>query len=125
MLKKEWEFRYSTDDLAKAAQDKVEHHTKRLAWWEQKKEEVMKEVRDKGITVQDSVASSVSNYKGGVNPVIMVEAGLQRDLNECQTKIMEHHRLLNEYDGWDQVLTANKGQKLSLHHEDWLYFFGK
>lgn len=121
----EWEFEYCAPDLAAAALKKKESHQKKLEWWEQKKKEVLAKVAEGGIEVQDSVAASYSNTKGAFGPQIKIDATLQRDLTECQDKIMEHHRLVKEYDGWSQSLSRNPHATLKLHHDDWLYFFGE
>lgn len=122
-LRQEWEFEYTAGKLADAAKLKMESHTKRLEWWEAKKKEVMQKVRDSGIEIHDSVAASYSNTKGGYGPEIKIDIGMQRDLSECQSKILEHTALIKSYDGWVQVLEANKESRLKLSHEDWLFFF--
>ena len=58
-------------------------------------------------------------------PEIVIDATYQRKLNESATKIEEHRRKVAEYDGWVQVLTANKGRTYPLHADDFLFFFGK
>jgi hypothetical protein len=125
MLKDKWEFEYTASKLAEAAAIKKETHIKKLAWWEAKKTEIMQKVKDTGIEIRDSVAASYSNTKGGYGPQIEINDGMQRDLTECQSKILEHNRLVEQYDGWCQVLEANKESRLKLNHEDWLFFFGK
>lgn len=121
----EWLFDYTASKLSEAAAKKQEIHQKKQKWWEEKKAEVMQKVREIGIEVHDSVAASYSNTKGGFGPQIEIDGGLQRDLCECQTKIMEHDRLTRDYDGWRQVLAANSDARLSLTHDDWLFFFGQ
>lgn len=32
---------------------------------------------------------------------------------------------MNDYHGWQQVLSANPEARLSLNHDDWLFFFGQ
>jgi hypothetical protein len=44
---------------------------------------------------------------------------------ECQGKILEHDNLVRTYDGWVQVLQGNPEARVTLHHDDWLFFFGK
>jgi len=122
--RQEWKFDYTASKLAAAAVDKRDTHRKKLEWWEAKKAEVMKNIRETGIEIRDSVAASYSNTKGGYGPQIEISEGMQRDLTECQQKILEHNRLVGEYDGWRQVLEANPEKQLPLSHEDWLYFFG-
>lgn len=125
MKRNDWTFEYTASKLAEAAQAKRLHHETRLAWWEQKKAETIKKVGEGGIEVHDSVGSTVSNYKGGYGAEIRVDDALQRDLNECHGKIREHHAAVSAYDGWHQVLSANPEARLSLTHEDYLFFFGK
>lgn len=125
MKRDEWVFTYTASKLAEAAASKREAHQKKFMWWEDKKKEVMKQVAESGIEVQDSVASSYSNVKGGFGPQIKIDAGLQRDLTECQEKIVEHHDKVRQYSGWVQVLNANPEARLELEHDDYLFFFGE
>lgn len=124
MKRNDWTFEYTASKLAEAAAKKRDSHTKKLKWWEDKKAETMKRVAEAGIEVQDSVAASYSNTKGWAGPQIKIDAGLQRDLTECQTKILEHHELVQAYDGWHQVFSANPEARLPLTHDDFLFFFG-
>lgn len=125
MKRNDWTFDYTAAKLAEAASKKKEAHAAKLAWWEDKKKDVMSKVADGGIEVQDSVAADYSNTKGGFGPQIRIDSGLQRDLTEVQEKIMEHHNLVKKYDGWVQVLTANPESRLSLEHDDYLFFFAE
>lgn len=125
MQRDKWEFEYTAAKLVDAASAKREVHQAKFEWWEAKKAEVMKKVREEGIEIHDSVASSYSNVKGRFGPEIQIDEVMQRDLVECQTKILEHHHEIKNYDGWIEVLNANPEARLKLHHDDWLYFFGK
>ena len=124
MKRDEWLFDHTGAKLAEAAKQKKSAHQARKAWWEEKKAEVMAKARESGIEVRDSVAASYSNSKGNYGPQIEVDSGMQRDLTECQQKILEHDRLVRDYEGWIQVLTANPEARLQLDHEDYLFFFG-
>jgi hypothetical protein len=125
MKRKDWTFTYTASKLAEAATAKTEKHKGKLTWWEEKKAETLKKVAESGIEVKDSVASSYSNTKGGFGPEIVIDRTLQRDLTECQEKIMEHHNLVEQYDGWVQVLSANPEARLELNQDDYLFFYGK
>jgi hypothetical protein len=125
MKRNEWTFDYTAKVLAEAALKQVDVHATKLKWWEDKKVETMKKVSEGGIEVHDSVASTYSHTKGFAGPEITIDSGLQRDLNECQAKIRHHSELVNDYLGWHQVLIANPEARLSLEHDDYLYFFGK
>src|SRR5687767_2527772 len=112
MQRHEWEFEYTASKLAEAARVKEEAHKAKLAWWEAKKTEVMQRVRESGIEIHDSVAASYSNTKGSFGPQIAIDTGMQRDLSECQSKILEHTELVKSYNGWRQVLEANPESRL-------------
>jgi hypothetical protein len=124
MKRDEWSFAYTAAKLAEAAQTKKDTHLGKRDWWEKKKVEVMAKVRESGIDIRDSVAASYSNTKGGYGPQIEIDAGMQRDLSECQAKILEHDNLVRAYDGWVQVLTAHPEARLDLEHDDFLFFYG-
>jgi hypothetical protein len=124
--RQDWTFEYTASKLAEGAKAKEEFHQKRMEWWEGKKKEVMDKIKETGISVHDSVASIVSNYKSaGCGPEITIDNTMQRDLSECHSKMQEHHNLIKSYNGWRQVLEANPEARLKLTHDDWLFFFGK
>lgn len=124
MKRKDWTFEHTAKTIAEAAVVKKTTHIAKFKWWETKKDEVMAKVKAEGISVKDSVAAHYSNTKGNYGPQIEIDEGMQRDLSECQQKIMEHNRLVQEYDGWIKVLSASPESRLALDHDDWLFFFG-
>jgi len=125
MKRNDWSFQFTASKLAEAAAAKRDLHKTKQQWWEDKKAETMKKVAESGIEVHDSVAASYSSAKGGYGPEIVIDAGLQRDLTECQRKIMEHNKLVQDYTGWFQVLTGNAEARVELDHDDYLFFFGE
>jgi hypothetical protein len=118
----EWKFEYTSDEVLVGVNVKLKHHRSRYNWWLDKKDEVMKIVREEGLEIDESVAQGYSN--SGRGPQVMVRVDLQRDLTECVQKIDEHKRKVAEYESWEEVLRANS-QSLKLNQDDWLYFFGK
>lgn len=120
-----WTFDYTAARLAESAILKRDAHAKKLEWWEKKKKEIIQKVAETGIDIQDSVAANYSNTKGNFGPQIVIDAGLQRDLSECQQKILEHDSMTRIYNGWAQVLAANPEKRLSLTHDDYIFFFGE
>lgn len=124
MLRDKWDFEFTASKLAEAATSKKSFHELRLKFWEEAKAKVMAEVKESGIEVSESEAgTSYSSVR--VGPQVMVRNDLQYRLTECHEKIKEHHKKVNEYDGWIQVLTANAESRLKLNSDDYLYFFGK
>ena len=128
MNRSDWEFEYTASNLATAAKAQRDHRNARVKVWEEKKVEIMQKVKDTGLTVHEGVAAQMANYTASAHQqgaTVMVDATLQRDLNECVTKIRQHRDAATEYDAWVQVLEGNSEARLKLKHNDWLFFFGK
>lgn len=126
MKRDEWEFEYTAAKLADAAEQQRDFRNGRVTAWEAKKEEVMRKIKDSGLTVHEGPAASMSNYTsvGGGGAYVMVDQTLQSDLSQCVAKIEAHRSAAAEYDGWVRVLRGNPEKRVVLHHDDWLYFFG-
>ena len=125
MNRKDWEFEYTAKELADAAALKRDYRQSRVEWWEKQKEEVMKEVKESGLEVSESLANGYTSNVGR-GPQVMVRSDLQTKLMECHERIQKHAGAVREYDGWTQVLEAQlPTNKLKLKHADWLFFFGK
>lgn len=125
MKRDEWTFKYTAAKLAEAAELRAAHRHERVEWWTEQRAKVMAEVKDSGIEVEESVAASYSNTTMKMAPQVVVRTDLQRKLNECHQKIIEHGDAERSYAGWVQVLRANPEAQLELQHDDWLYFFGE
>lgn len=124
----DWEFEYTAKNLASAAEAQRDFRKSRVEVWTAKKAEIMEKIRTSGLTVHEGVAAGLSSYASNSSPggaQVMVDTTLQRDLNECVSKIRTHSDAATEYDGWVQVLTANPESRLKLKHQDWMFFFGK
>lgn len=130
MNRHEWEFEYTARDLAKAAGAQRDYRRSRITAWEGKKQETMEKIKTSGLTVHESVAEKFAGYTtnalhGQRGAQVMVDATLQKDLDECVGKIRVHRELAQEYDAWLQVLEAQPETRLKLQHDDWLFFYGK
>lgn len=127
MNRHEWEFEYTASALADAAEKQKAFRQSRVEAWETKKTEVMAKVKESGLTVHEGPAAGFQNYTSAVGQGahVMVDTTLQADLSECVTKIRDHRGAVKDYDGWAQVLRANPEQRIKLHQDDWLFFFGK
>ena len=93
MNRDKWTFEYTASKLADAAHTKQLHHQARCKWWEDQKDKVMKDVRENGLEVNESLALSYSNSMAGRGPQIMVRNDLQSKFDECHMKIREHDDL--------------------------------
>lgn len=127
MMRDKWEFPSTAAKLAEAADIKVQHHKKREDWWLTKKAETMANIKEQGLEVDESLLEdeSAKHSSYGRRPTIEVRADLIRDLSETLTKIREHHGKALEYAGWHEVFASQGERALSLHHDDWLYFFSQ
>ena len=128
MKRDEWEVTYTGSELAKAALLQRDRRSERLKWWSAKKDQVMKDIKETGIDVEESIAASkgysISNTSPGISPRVTVRIDLQRRLAECHDKIMDHSSAVKDYEGWRQMMEKHNTQTFNLSHEDWLYFFG-
>lgn len=133
MLRDDWEFEYTTEQLADAAEAQRAFRAARVMAWEEKKAEVIQRIKESGIDVSDSIANAMGNMPAGKyvgtqsyrGAHITINVEMQEDLNECVEKIREHTNLRNQYAAWVQILQGNPGKTLKLHHDDWMFFFGK
>lgn len=128
MLRKDWKFEYTASKLAEAASAKIAFHTERLEWWKSKKAEVMSKIRSEGLEVDEKISLGYRSPKSRDwerGAQVMVRNDLQHDLEECLEKLSHHTEQLQQYDGWQQVLSANPDARLGLDIEDWLFFFGR
>ena len=128
MQRKEWKFDYTASKLAEAAKTKHLHHQERFEWWKEKRDQVMAEIRKDGLEIDEKIALEYvspkrRDWEQGAQ--VTVRNDLKKDLNECLEKLAYHTGLMNDYHGWHQVLIANPEARLSLDHDDWLFFFGQ
>lgn len=128
MLREEWKFDYAAEELAEAARQKLRHHDERLEFWKTKKKSVMDTIRAEGLELDETITSALSNPKARDwhrSAQVMVRKDLQKDLEECLDKLEWHTARRDEYDGWHQVLCAQRDKRLELQIHDWLFFFGR
>jgi hypothetical protein len=126
MLRNGWVFEYAGARLAVVAREKKEHHQRRLAWWNAKKNEVMESIRSDGLQISESESErACSSPTYGRRAHVLVKSDLQSRLDECTEKVRHHTAKVHDYDGWLQVLNANLEATLRLDFEDYLFFFGE
>ena len=128
MLRDSWKFAYTTNELAEAAKQKLDYHTERLNFWEDRKTEVMKTIKEEGIDVRESQLSQTNvrrkswDYRDDTQ--VTVRYDLNKDLQECSEKLSYHQDCIDDYDSWRQVLAAQGDTTVEVDHQDWLFFFG-
>lgn len=129
VLRNDWKFEYTAHALAKAAHDKMNLHQERFDWWQNKRGEVMGTIRAEGLEIDEKLVFSARNvshkardYDRGAE--VMIRNDLKKDLHECHEKLRFHTGKLSDYSAWQQVLSANPENRLSLDVGDWQFFFG-
>jgi len=128
MKRKDWLFDHVASKLAEAANAKHQHHQERFEWWKNRREQVMAQIREEGLEIDESIALEYSHPKRRdweQGAQVTVRDDLRKDLNECLKKLAHHTELVNDYQGWHQVLSANPEARFSLDYQDWLFFFGR
>lgn len=127
----DWVFTYSAKTLFSAATAKRDHHLSRREWWSKKKEEVLAEIKQDGLSVNESIVDELmkvgySNNTRVVNQgSVYIKPELLEQMRECQTKISAHADSATVYDGWIQAMQAAGDKSFELNINDWLFFFSK
>lgn len=124
--RKDWQSSLARVDVLDAAKKRVAHHTARLSFWKSKKSEVMDTIKREGLTVEESVAGAnytTSNAVAQRHPQVMVRNDLQKDLDECATRIYHHQNELHDFQVWVDFLSAEGPSMLDLDRDDYKYFF--
>lgn len=63
MQRNEWKFDYTARNLAAAARERLEFHQERLAFWKQKRDEVLAQIRSEGVEVDEKILLGYRNPK--------------------------------------------------------------
>lgn len=111
--RRDWEFEFSGDTVALAAQQKAEHHRKRLAFWQSELE-----LADQ--TLRESAEVREMPVSGGVRPDIVFDQQAQKRWQECTDKVERHQKLVDEYDAYGKVCSLS--DSLMLQQDDVLFF---
>lgn len=129
-LRSKWTFKYTAATLAEAAKKKAEFREGRVKWWSDKLEQVISEIKNKGLKISRGVGAdaskfSMANYSSTVRGArLVVEDHYQDDLDLCESRVNLHTVAALQYRGWEAMLNdQNRSDQLELTHEDWLYFF--
>lgn len=131
-MRDKWTFSYSTEKLLQASIDKSTFALARQKWWEDKKAETLKSIKDEGIEVDMSLAelgysaAASNSWSPARQTSVTIKPELLKDLNECLSKIAEHTAKAKDYNAWQQVFTSQPPMaSYGLTQDDWMYFFGK
>lgn len=128
MRRNEWTFQHAAGQIAEATRSKIDYHQTQLAFWKDKREEVIATIRSEGIEVDEKIVLAFQNPKSrdwDRAGQVLVRNDLQRDLHEIYDKLRDHTEALSEYQAWEKVLLAHPEDCLALDIQDWLYFFGR
>jgi len=128
MKRDQWTFQYSANQLAEASQKKIKFHNERLEFWGARRSKIIDQIKADGIEVNEKsvlqyTTPKMRDYQEGGD--IMIRNDLRKSLAEAYEKLSYHTGRRDIYDGWRQVLEANSEDKIDLHIDDWLFFFGQ
>jgi hypothetical protein len=128
MLRDQWKFRYTAEQLAEAVQQKIQYHDERHTFWNGRRENIVTQIKADGIEVNEKSvlqygSPKMRDYQQGGD--IMIRNDLRKSLTEAYEKLAYHTGRKDTYDGWRQILTANPPLPLDLDINDWLFFFGR
>ena len=128
MLRDQWKFRYTAEQLAEAVQQKIQYHDERHTFWNGRREDIVTQIKADGIEVNEKSvlqygSPKMRDYQQGGD--IMIRNDLRKSLTEAYEKLAYHTGRKDTYDGWRQILTANSGLPLDLDINNWLFFFGR
>ena len=128
----DWNFSYKVTEVLEAAKKRLEFFKGRYKFWTDAKEETIAKIKADGLSFDDSLAAEKSSFSNGTanygrQTSVKVDADLQRDLDECNSKINEHRNNVVVFAGWVEFLEKNSasGEPLKLKHGDYLFFFGE
>jgi hypothetical protein len=130
MQRNDWSVKYTGKKLAEGARAQLAFRKERLQAWEAKKDAIMKEVKEKGLTIHEDVAEDMYKLSNSANALrrgatIMVDRSLQEDLNGCVERIQRNREKVGEYEAWIQMMDAHGEDVFNVEFDDWSYFFGK
>lgn len=122
MNRKQLKFSYTVDKVLAAVNDKISHHSKRLKWYSDERVKYDKELREKGLHIEENIAAGFSpSYS---DPRVTFDQVLLKKFNEAQAGVGKHRDLYDEFRQWKAVLVDQPENKsLELDIDD-IEFFG-
>lgn len=119
-MRAEWEFIYTAEEVAEAAERKVKYHGDRAAWWEGESKKAEEELKQKGFEYRSRERSM------GADIEIVGDPELAKRVSTSKQKIREHREKEELFSTWVRALKAvtkhGKSQELTLTIADILFF---
>jgi hypothetical protein len=112
-----WIFEYHGEDLIDSTSKRLSYHQGRRKFWDTEAEKVEKEIRDKGVSLEER------GVTGGVRFEARIDAVLGQRLAECRTKSDSHRSLAEQYEAYRHEFNRNPQSNFKLRIAD-LKFFG-
>ena len=97
-----WQFKFTVGEVLVGVAQKIEHHTCRLAWWENEMDQAEAGLVDKGFEYRERRNSL------GEELVVVGDPELAKRVSECRNSIQRHKERKQEYETWQRVLDAQK-----------------
>jgi hypothetical protein len=119
-MRADWEFIYTAEEVAAAAECKMKHHSDRAAWWEGESKKAEEDLKSKGFEYRERERSM------GADLEIVGDPELAKRVSTCKQKMREHRESEEQYSTWVRALKAvtkrGKSQELTLTIADILFF---
>lgn len=122
-----WKFCFSTKEVSEAISSKLGYHKGRIAWWANRRSEVMEKLKEAGVKVTESLVAQYSTTNlsnAGRGMSVNLDQELQSQLDECVRKVNEHEKAKTAFERWNSFADSWPNDKmLDLTYEDYVYFF--
>lgn len=119
--RKDWTITFKAGAVAEAAVRKNDHHRDRLRYWEDRVIAAEKELKERGIEIDDSRADYQST-SNALQP--RFDSALWQAYRDCHEKQKHHQDLVDRYGAWVRALglASDRDQSFELDVEDVEYF---
>ena len=119
--REQWEFTFTAREVVVALDKRIEHHTSRLAWWENEMDQAEAGLVDKGFEYRER------HQTGGAGLVVVGDPELANRVKQCQRSVNRHKENKQLFETWNRVLGSQVKQDskatLLMKYDD-VKFFG-
>ena len=123
-LRDRWVFDYPLERIVAAVRAKISFHQSRVGHYSARMDEVMANIRERGITIQEVIDDPFSNATSYRMEAAQIDPELNRQMSDVQKKRKHHQMRVMEYTRWLDNLTAGvRPTHLPLTIDD-VEFFG-
>jgi hypothetical protein len=119
--REQWEFTFTAREVVVALDKRIEHHTSRLAWWENEMDQAEAGLVDKGFEYRER------HQTGYAELVVVGDPELANRVKQCRGSVNRHKEKKQFLETWNRVLGSRLKQDseatLLMKYDD-VKFFG-